>query len=174
MNEKLQPKTVDSKIERPPYVYHGSVDGDVVSFVPRSATERPDEEAAVYASPNIEIAKQSMANRFVTNGGVVNGRHFVCIPMTKENFIKKDTGGYLYKLPCDSFAPNEGRGFGDDEWVSYEDVHPLSVEYFPSLYDVLIGQGTEVYFITSKQVGEIEQLQDGDPEELERYLNVMK
>ena len=58
--------------------------------------------------------------------------------------------------------------------MSYEDVHPLSVEYFPSLYDVLIGQGTEVYFITSKQVGEIEQLQDGDPEELERYLNALK
>jgi hypothetical protein len=162
------------KPEKPPAVYHGSVDGDIKEFEPRTAAERPDEDPAIYASPNIEIAKQSMANRFVTNGGIVNGRHFVCIPMTREEFLKKDSGGYIYKLPSDSFSSNEGRGFGEDEWVSHDNTSPISVEYLPSLYNVLAEQGTEIYFIATEQITEITQLQDGDPQQLEKYLDALK
>jgi hypothetical protein len=115
-----------------------------------------------------------MANRFVTNGGIVNGRHFVCIPMTREEFLKKDSGGYIYKLPSDSFSSNEGRGFGEDEWVSHDNASPISVEYLPSLYNVLAEQGTEIYFIATEQITEITQLQDGDPQQLEKYLDALK
>ncbi len=171
MNEKIG--SVEGDIEKPPLMYHGSIEGTVNEFMPRSATERPTERPAIYASPKIEVAKQSMANRFVSNGGIVNGKRFVCIPGEREAFLKQDLGGYVYTLPGGSFSINRGMGLGDDEWVSHRNVRPLSVEYFPSLYTVLKQQGVAIYFIHPEQIEEIAHLQEGDPEQLEQYLGGM-
>jgi hypothetical protein len=174
MNELGGENPMHKKAERPPYLYHGSVDGHVTKFTPRTAAERPHEVAAIYASPNEKVAKQSMANKFVSNGGVVNGRHFVCIPMTHEEFLAQDVGGYVYKFPSDSFSLNEGRGFGDDEWVSNQSVVPLAVEHYPSLYNELVNNDIDVYFITPDQVDVISALQDDDPGALENFLGTLK
>ena len=53
--------------EKPPLLYHGTINDNIEEFEPRSAVERPEEEPAVYASPDLEIAVQSMANKFVSN-----------------------------------------------------------------------------------------------------------
>ncbi|MEJ0053757.1 MAG: hypothetical protein WDN10_03500 [bacterium] len=156
--------------EKPPVLYHGTANGDIKEFEPRSAAERPDEEPAVYASPDREIAIQSMANKFVTNGGIVNGRKFVCIPMTREEFIEQDHGGTVYSFPSDSFEINKGIGLGDKEWVSRTTVKPRGLERFPSLLAAMLKQGTEVYFIKPEMVSVISKAQDSDPEELERLL----
>lgn len=156
--------------EKPPFLYHGTLDGSIAEFEPRGAQERPDEELAVYASPDFEIAAQSMANSFVSNGGILNGRKFVCIPMTREEFLEKDHGGVIYKLPSDSFDINEGKGFGGDkEWISKTAVKPLSHERFPSLLQKLLEQETEVYFIEPGMVPVITEAQN-DPEKLEVIL----
>lgn len=157
--------------EKPPILYHGSTDGEIREFEPRGSDRRPDEEPAVYASPDLLVAEQSMVNRFASNGGVVDGRHYVCIPMSKEEFLKQDTGGCIYVLPNDSFEVNQGRGFGDAEWVSQKPVTPTKTIRYPSLYQTLIERGVEVYFISPDQVSEINTLQDGDPRELALYLD---
>lgn len=160
--------------EKPPLLYHGTINGDIEEFEPRSAIERPEEEPAVYASPDLEIAAQSMANKFVSNGGILNGRKFVCIPMTREEFIAQDRGGTIYVFPSDSFEINKGIGLGDKEWVSKSPVKPKEKIQFPSLLETMLKQGTEVYFIEPELVPTITKAQDGDPEELEKLLAGLK
>jgi hypothetical protein len=177
MSEKIENfrPTIDRNIEKPPVMYHGSINGEIEEFEPRTALERPNEEAKVYATPDIDIALMSMVNRFVSNGGVVNGRRFACIPMTESEFTSQDQGGYLYEIPADSFRVNDGIGLGNDEWVSTVPVAPTRKTYFPSLYETLLKQGTEVYFIKPEQIAEIKHLQDDEHyEQLEKYLDGLK
>lgn len=161
--------------ENPPFLYHGTTEEEINEFEPRSAIERPDEEPAVYASPDMDIAIQSMANKYVSNGGIVNGRKFVCIPMTKEDFLKVDHGGYIYKLPGESFQPNGQNGFGGDlEWVSSTAVKPIEKIKIPSLIDSLNEKNIEVYFINKEMIPIINKAQDSEPEKLEDLLNELK
>lgn len=160
--------------EKPPILYHGTLNDDIDEFEPRSAPERPEEDPSVYASPDLEIAIQSMANKFVSNGGILNGRKFVCIPMPREEFIEQDHGGTVYVFSSGSFEVNEGRGLGDKEWVSKTPVKPKEKIRFPSLLETLIKQGTEVYFIEPGLVPVITKAQDGDPQELENILTNLK
>lgn len=166
---ELKPNNKESK-EKPPFLYHGTIRGDVEEFEPRSAINRPNEEPAVYASPDLEIAIQSMANKFVSNGGIVNGRRFVCIPMTREEFMVQDHGGTVYVFPSDSFEVNKGIGLGDKEWVSKKPVKPKEKIHFPSLLEAILNQGTEVYFIDPELVSLITEAQYGNPEDLENIL----
>ena len=162
-------------IENPPFLYHGTTEEKIEEFEPRSAVERPDEKPAVYASPDMDIAIQSMANKYVSNGGIVNGRKFVCIPMSKEDFLKVDHGGYIYKLPGESFKPNKQKGFGGDlEWVSATSVKPVEKIKIPSLLESLKEKDVEVYFIDKEMISVIEKAQNGKPEKLEELLDSLK
>lgn len=166
--------TKENGAEKPPVLYHGTIRNDIEEFNPYRAPERPDESAMVYASPDFEIAAQSMANKFVSNGGIVNGRKFVCIPMSREEFITQDKGGTVYTFPSESFEINTGKGFGGDkEWVSETAVKPIEKIEFPSLLGKMLEQGTEVYFIKPEMVAEITKAQDGDPKELEDLLGTL-
>ena len=173
--EEFEPKLNSNESEeKPPLLYHGTINGGIKEFKPRSATERPGEEPAVYASPDREIAVQSMANKFVSNGGILNGRKFVCIPMTREEFIAQDHGGTVYVFSSDSFYINTGKGLGDKERVSKTPVKPMEEIRFSSLLETLLEQGTEVYFIEPELVPTITKAQDGGPEELEKLLAGLK
>lgn len=161
--------------EKNPIFYHGTVDDNIDEFTPRSASNRPTEKPAVYASPDIDIAIQSMANKYVSNGGIINGRKFVCIPMTRDEFMKQDHGGCIYKLPSDSFKMNHGIGFGGDkEWVSTDAVKPVDKITIPSLSNALQEKGIEIYFIDPSMIPIISKAQDGDPKELESILANLK
>jgi len=161
----------NSTIEKPPYFFHGSVDADIELFTPHTAPERPNEQAAVYATPDIRIAKQSMANQFVSNGGVLNGTHFICIPMSKEEFEKKDQGGYVYLLPNDEFKENAGQGFGKGEWVATESVAAAGKKYYPSIIAEMKRVGVQIYYIDPTDIALINTLQDGPPEKLQAYFD---
>ncbi len=172
--ENLESQNSPEKKEKPPFLYHGTINDDIEEFEPRSAPERPDENPAVYASPDLEIAAQSMANKFVSNGGILNGRKFVCIPITREEFIQQDHGGTVYVFSSDSFEINKGIGLGDKEWVSKTPVKPKEKIQFPSLLETMLKQGTEVYFIKPEMVPVINKAQADDPQELENILAGLK
>jgi len=170
MNNIDQPTHLEN-IEKPPFLYHGTIDQNIKQFEPRSAKERPKENPAVYASDDIEIAVQSMANKYVSNGGVVDGIKFVCIPMGREEFIRQDRGGVVYRLPSESFAINKGIGLGDKEWVSHDEVKPIDAVIYPSLLRALLDQGTQVYFIEPELIEVINRAQDeNQPDTLKNIL----
>lgn len=161
--------------ENPPFLYHGTTEENIEEFEPRSAIERTDEEPAVYASPDMDIAIQSMANKYVSNGGIVNERKFVCIPMSEEDFLKVDHGGYIYKLPGEFFKPNKHKGFGGDlEWVSATPVKPIEKIKIPSLLESLKEKDIEVYFIDEEMIPVIKKAQNGKSEKLEALLEDLK
>ena len=162
---------------KPPFLYHGSVAGNIQSFIPRGAKNRPAEPPAVYATPYLEIAIQSMANAYASNGGILDGRRFVCIPMTRKEFEQKDTGGSVYALPSETFTiNNSGGGFGGSmEWVSTETVTPSSQQHYPSLLQALLQQGVEVYFVDPGIVDTITAAQmSANPEDLKQVLAGLK
>ncbi len=166
--------TKENGAEKPPVLYHGTLRNDIEEFNPRRGPERPDEGAKVYASPYFEIAAQSMANKFVSNGGIVNGRKFICIPMSREEFIAQDKGGTVYTFPSESFKINTDKGFGGDkEWVSETSVKPIGKIEFPSLLEKMLEQGTEVYFIKPEMIPEITKAQDENSKDLEVLLRSM-
>jgi len=130
--------------EKPPILYHGTINDDIKEFEPSFAIKRTGEEPAVYASPDLEIAIQSMANKFVSNGGILKGHKFVCIPMTRKEFLEQDQGGTVYTFSSDAFEINQGIGLGEKEWVSKTAVKPQEQKRFPSLLEALLQQKTAV------------------------------
>lgn len=167
-------ESMNKEVEKPPVLYHGTIRNDIEEFNPRRTPEMSDAGPMVYASPDFEIAAQSMANKFVSNGGILNERKFICIPMSREEFVSQDKGGTVYTFPSESFTPNTGKGLGGDkEWISETSVKPVEKIEFPSLLEKMIEQGTEVYFIKPEMVAEITKAQDGDPKELEALLGTM-
>jgi hypothetical protein len=43
------PQVADASLERPPKLYHGSTDGSITQFEPRTHRARPEEGAKTYA-----------------------------------------------------------------------------------------------------------------------------
>jgi hypothetical protein len=144
--------------EKPPFLYHGTVLGDIDSFEPRGSADRPNENAAVYASHDERAAVMSMANKYAAGGGIQNDTWYMYIPMTREEFMAIDHGGSVYKLPSDSFRTNREHGLGDFEWVSNQPVKPTEKIDYPSILEALLEQNIKVFFVTQETVDKIEEM----------------
>lgn len=136
--------------EKPPFLYHGSPNGEIEEFVPRISPGTGDEFGPlVYASPDIETACMFMANPETSwSTGTINNIRYAIIPLSREEFLAKDKGGFIYKLASDTFSSDLQRGMGETEWASAEPVKPIEVLKFESSLDEMIKHNVQVYFVT--------------------------
>ncbi len=162
-----------AKMEKPPYLYHGSSTGGIEMFEPRSAPERPNEPPLVYASPDVRTAEMSMLNGPEGGGGIYDGIRYAYIVEPREVYLQKDQAGYIYKFSSDAFGRNHGLGLGDQEWVSDAPVAPTEVITYPSKLDRAVEQGVLVYFVTPEDAQRIEAAQS-DPEQLGQVLRSLE
>ena len=145
MNDKFE-KIIDP--EKPPFLYHGSPNGEIEEFTPRVSMGSGEKFGPkVYASDDIAVASMMTTRLPMTwGGGIHNGEVYCYIPMTREEFINFDTGGWIYKLDSDAFSTVDGGGMQEKEWGSSVSVKPIEKIRVESSYDAMTEHGVRMYF----------------------------
>jgi hypothetical protein len=148
--ERAESSVAGHAQERPAYVFHGSPRGDIAEFTPRVSHGSGEAYGPqVYASDDLATAAMFTANVGRSwSTGSVGGTLYAVIPMSREEFLGRDGGGYIYRLPGETFSTERGRGMGDREWASPVAVTPVDVTYVPSSLDAMVESGVQVYFVT--------------------------
>lgn len=144
--------------EKPEFVWHGSPKAGIEEFFPRVSIGTGSEFGAkVYASNDLATASMFMADVGKTwSAGEINGTPYAIIPLTKEEFLDRNNkGGFLYKLPGETFFSDPKRGMGEKEWASSVPVKPIEVKKIDSVLDVMIENRVQVYFVTDEQYQEM-------------------
>lgn len=137
------------KKEKPPFLYHGSPNGEIEEFEPKISGGSGERYGAlVYAAPDIATASIFMANiKGNWSAGRFSGVPYALIPMPWDKFIKNDAGGFIYVLPSDTFNFERGRGMGEYEWASKDKVVPIRKIQYPSALEAMLENGAHVYFV---------------------------
>jgi hypothetical protein len=135
--------------EKPKFLYHGSPNGDIEEFTPRVSLGSGEKHGAqVYASDSLAVACMFTCKPGRSwSAGTHNGETFAVLPMTREEFLEKDKGGYIYKFDSDTFSTEEGRGMGNKEWASSVAVKPVEIIRIESSLEAMIKSGVQVYFV---------------------------
>lgn len=147
MSESLPSK------EKPPVLYHGSANGDIEIFTPRVSGGTGEAAGPqIYASQDRVIGIIFTAN---VDGSwsvcTIEGVPHVIIPMTQEDFVARDTGGYLYMLPADSFESDCKTGLGPKEWASPVPVVPSGKIRIESSLNEMEKEGVQVHFVDKER-----------------------
>lgn len=145
-------------MDKPEFVYHGSPRGDIEEFIPRISLGSGEAYGTqVYASNDLATASMFMADVGKPwSTGDVNGILYAIIPLTKEEFIQRDKGGFIYKLSGETFTSDPQRGMGEKEWASPVSVKPIEVRKIDSVLDAIVENGVQVYFVTDEQYGDMQ------------------
>ncbi len=145
-------------MERPKFVFHGSPKGDIEEFIPRISMGSGEQYGPqVYASNDLVTASMFMADvgKAWSSGEASNGVMYAIIPVLKEEFLPRDKGGFIYKLPGETFSTDSHRGMGEKEWASRVSVKPVEVKKIDSALEAMIESGVQVYFVTDEQYKEM-------------------
>lgn len=148
--------------EKPSLLYHGSPHKGIEEFEPRISRGTGEEFGAmVYATPDLATASAFLAEvKKEWSAGRFGDTFYVCIPLSREEFIKNDKGGHIYVLPSDTFESDPKRGLGEYEWVSKTKVKPSKkIEYLSAL-DAMLENGVQVYFVDDDTYKKIKESKD--------------
>lgn len=141
-------------IKKPTELYHGSPRGDIEEFIPKISSGSGEAAGPqVYASQDRLIATIFTCNLRGIRWGVrmIGTTLHVSIVLTREEFMERDTGGYIYVLPSDSFVSDSSIGLGEDEWASPVPVKPLRKIRIESSLNAMLESSVKVYFVTLDQ-----------------------
>jgi hypothetical protein len=139
-------------LEKPASVLHGSPRGDIKEFIPRVSLGSGEAFGPqVYASNDPAVAAMFTAD---VDGpwstGSVGEVLYAIIPGTRESFVERDRGGYIYELPGGTFSSDPRRGMGKREWASPVAVTPTKVTKVPSSLNAMVEAGVQVYFVPAE------------------------
>ncbi|MEP7162284.1 MAG: S8 family serine peptidase [Candidatus Moraniibacteriota bacterium] len=149
--EKFPHENKIEKKEKPEVLYLAAQTPNISELVPRQGNYRDENEGAViFSTPD-----KALASAFLVEGhgdhwmkiGFYGDIPYVVIKSDREEFIKKDKGGFMYTVSSDTFDFDPNKGMGEREWVSKVSVKPLSEKHFESALDAMIENGVQVYFV---------------------------
>lgn len=154
------------------YVYHGSANKHIEKFEPRVSPGNEKYGAHVYASPSKAAASVFMADVGKPwSAGVVNGALCAIIPLTREEFMRRDNGGCIYTFSAETFSSDAERNLGDLEWASSVAVSPVDKTEYSSVLDAMLQNGVRVCFVDD---GMLEKYVKADGREKARLLEELK
>ncbi len=153
--------------EKPPYLYHASVNRDVEEFEPKAETVRhPEEGPKVFAIESPEKASVFMVraddswSQFSRWRDTEGDEVVVAVYSDRERFEKNDKGGSIYALPSDTFEVDEEFTKSSKEWTSSESVAPVKKKDYDSGLDAMLDFGVQVYFVTPERLEEMRESED--------------
>ena len=146
--------------EKPPLLYHGSAHKSLEELKPQGRSHREEEGELLYATPDMAIASIFLVGGAHYGCGKFGDVFYAWIIADRDEFVRNDKGGHVYVLPSDSFDINQGREFGNDEYVSKEPVKPVKTIEFASAIDAMIENGTQVYFLDQATYEKIQASKD--------------
>lgn len=137
-------------MEKPKFLYHGTPQKDIESFVPKNKNFKGEEKDFVFASPDKRAALSYLAKGdYNWSTGIYNGEYFVVLPISKEHFVDQDRGGAVYVFDSKNFRSHEDRN--DYEWVSEQKEKPIEKETFDSILETIEDADIKVYFLDSEE-----------------------
>ena len=141
-------RSADAKIEKPAFVYHGSITPNIQEFEPRERY-KPQEGvgARIYAT---DLPAFAAAHSFPWHSAegfdlsLVEEKVVFTVPNVHKDRLNALV--YIYKLPSDTFnwTAEEKTGHTFD---SREQVKPISIENFNSVTEAIQHFGGEVVFL---------------------------
>lgn len=139
-------------LNKPQELYHGSnsnIDGLLRPILETSSPDHIHTKPAVFATERMDLAALFMCPTTILHSiGFEQDISYMCVWGTVAEFMKKDSTGFIYVLPPDTFE-KVGKGY---EWQSFIDVMPISVKIFPKSLLGMIDNGVQVYFINNNSM----------------------
>lgn len=143
--------------EKPPILFHASIEGEIDEFEPRMKSYRDlNEGKVVFATPDYALATMFLIRAH--DGWALKGRRndvFYNIISDEERYRKIDTGSFIYSLPSDNFKCDLNKGMGECEWTSDLPVKPVNKIFIPSAIDAMLQNGVQVFFTNKETLEEI-------------------
>jgi hypothetical protein len=72
---------------------------------------------------------------------------YVTVISDKDRFLALDKGGSIYTMSSETFATDESKGMGTNEWVSKKPVKPAKREDYESGLQAMLELGVQIYFV---------------------------
>lgn len=134
-------------MQKPEFLYHGStksIDGPLTPILEHSTVDHSHTRPAVFATERKDVAAMFMFPLdTLASIGFEQDISYICIWGTREEFVSKDNGGFLYILPNDTFEK-----IGKDyEWQSFSPVTPIKIDRYSSVIEGMLENNVQVYFI---------------------------
>lgn len=144
-------------MDKPRYLYHGSVNKELKELRPGNITPRYEEEGdSVFATPHIALAAMFLCPRTIPVEIGIYGDRFVLFAESDEKtFRDLDKGGAIYTLPAESFTNNYQIGMHENEWVSAESIKPIKRDVYITAVDVMQAHGVEIYLVNQNIMRQI-------------------
>lgn len=158
--EKCKDENTQKSGGKPTMLYHGSAHKSLQELKPQARKHRAEEGEFLYATPDIAIASIFLVGGVHYGCGRFGDVHYAYIIADRNQFIRNDKGGHIYILSGDSFEVNQGRGLGNDEYVSKEPVKPFKIIEYKSAIDAMMENGVQVYFIDQTTYEKIQKSKD--------------
>lgn len=165
MNERNFEQEENSNIqesEKPPVLYHASRDPDITQFEPRAESIRDKNEGpVVFGTPELALATMFLvdtSDSWTTKGRF--GETCCHVISDRERFSKADKGGWIYRLPSESFTTDLTKGMRKLEWTSRQPVIPIDQTAYKSGLEAMIEQGVQVYFVDKDTFKKIKEAPD--------------
>ena len=150
---------IDQKCAPIDVLYHGSKNKYVKIFEPRANHTRDlSDGKVIFATPSLKLAScylfewdDSWVHQSVSWKQENSGYEVFMVISDMERLKKIDMGGSVYLLPIESFSFSADRGLGIYEWMSKENIEPLSKIDFFSALDAMKQFKVKVYSLSSEQ-----------------------
>lgn len=161
------------EIEKPPFLYHGSPNGEIKEFEPRiSYGTGTNFGKLVYASSDIKIASIFMIDTQNWSVNFHENNPYVIMSEAREDVVKSDVGGYVYFLPSDTFSFDLNRGMEELEWASPVKVKPEKKEFYKSTLTTVMNYQIPIYFIGEENYRKYRLLKS--PEEKFKFVSTFE
>ncbi len=152
------------KKEKPATLFIGTQIKGIKEFTPRRGSYRDRNEGPViFSTPDRALASVFMMKEHDdswTRIGYFGDVLVIVICMDRDEYIKKDKGGFIYEVPSDTFDYNPNLGMGDKEYTSREPVKPINETSYISSLNTMIDSDVQVYFVDKKTFKDILDAED--------------
>jgi hypothetical protein len=151
-------------MSKPNLLYHASANRNLTILEPRKESFRdPNEGPVIFATPYIDyascfIVKTDDSWVRISRFGQKQPWNIIISDINK--FKNADQGGAIYELPAKSFYCDINKGMRESEWVTTENITPISKKTYDSGLKAMIENGVKVYFVPKKVFAEIIKSED--------------
>jgi len=154
-------ETLESLEKEPKELYHASDNKELQEFESRKEKIRnPNEGPVVFATKD-----KAYASMFIVRSDDAwtikgqSGNDFFIGIADRKRYEVTDKGGAIYTFATKGFLtePNQ-RGIRSKEWVSRENVRPVSKQIYSSGLEAMKSLGVKIFFINYDLLREINKL----------------
>ncbi len=149
-------------MRKPKILYHGSPRNRLKNIKPQKQTFRDKgEPPLVFATPSLPLAV-IFATGLLSNWAQIGcfGKRFYMVIKNNQKLKIKRSNGSVYILESKNFSCDLQKGMGSYEWFGKKQTKPIKSIFYPSLFNAMIKNKINIYFVDNKMFQEIKKSKD--------------